>query len=274
MAINQQESPSHLDRASRPRKLFAGPTPDGTYISRTTANGYAYAVAIRSTNEKSYVRGEYVPNPNLGQYVSLSWHGTRALAVAKSAKWQGSVVVPVIDGKPPTEDSASIEATGATESRESTKEEQDMAKSADKTTSSRSRAASTKTKTRSSGKSGAKNATAAMQTVADKVDTKQLHDELLKKIKSSVRGVTAKASPKGSYTTIKVGVKPVAYLNPRAKAVVIHLGLTEKPEDVKLDMQPYSGNGPRFALQTKVTTTEQIEEALKAIEAAAVLVAK
>lgn len=91
----------------RNRKLTAGPTRDGTFISRRTHNDYAYAVAVIDRTERVYKRSHpdadergYIPNPTLGQWVSFSWHTRRDLAVKsweKAAKL-GLVaqVVPVV----------------------------------------------------------------------------------------------------------------------------------------------------------------------------------
>lgn len=143
-----------------------------------------------------------------------------------------------------------------------------MAKSADKTAAAASATTSASKSTRK------QQGTAEMKTAAAKLDVAKLQADLIKRVKSSVRGATAKASPSGSYTTIKAANgKPIAYLNPRAKALVIHLGLTEKPEGIALTLEPWANPRPRFALQTALKAPEQVEDALKAIEAAAVVAA-
>lgn len=91
-------------------KLYAGPTPDGGYISRTTDNEYGYAVALLDTAERTYkprhpaaVNG-YIDNPTRGTWVSGSWHGRYDLASKKLDHWRNlghrAVIVPVLDGKP------------------------------------------------------------------------------------------------------------------------------------------------------------------------------
>ena len=87
-------------------KLTAGPTPDGTFIERRTDNAYSHAVAIVSQAERVYKPRDpnaekgYIPNSQLGQYVSASWHSRYVLAVKAAEKYRGNgykaVVVPVV----------------------------------------------------------------------------------------------------------------------------------------------------------------------------------
>jgi hypothetical protein len=86
-------------------KRYAGPTPSGTYVTRTTPNDYGCAVAAIDTTEQVYQlrkSGErgYVPNPMLGQWISVSWHRTAALAASSPAYKRNPsryVIVPVIE---------------------------------------------------------------------------------------------------------------------------------------------------------------------------------
>jgi hypothetical protein len=89
------------------RKLTAGPTPDGGFISRRTDNDYGFAVAVFDTTERRYSpsnkladeRG-YIENPTLDTWVSFSWHGRYDLAAKSVDKARGfgyrAVIVPVV----------------------------------------------------------------------------------------------------------------------------------------------------------------------------------
>lgn len=92
-------------------KLFAGPTPDGTYITRRSFNEYTWAVAVIDHCETIYRPGNaqavngYIANPTFGQWISLSWHGSKALAQKSADKVRSRgnrriAVVPVLDGEP------------------------------------------------------------------------------------------------------------------------------------------------------------------------------
>ena len=85
-------------------KLTAGPTPDGTFISRRTDNDYAFAVAVWDTSVDVWDRkagyNAYKPNPTYLTWVSGSWHGTYALALRSAERFrrQGhrTAIVPVV----------------------------------------------------------------------------------------------------------------------------------------------------------------------------------
>lgn len=84
---------------------YAGPCPDGSFISRKTANPYTHAVAIVDQSEKVWKGGnvcEYVANPNFGLYVGVTWSSRYELAVKRadylrSVGHRNVVVVPVVE---------------------------------------------------------------------------------------------------------------------------------------------------------------------------------
>lgn len=154
-------------------------------------------------------------------------------------------------------------ATPREDSRTSTKETTMPRKTKTKTASSRSRAAAPP-------KAETPTPAEQMEQAQAKLDMKALYADLKKRIKAAIRDVSFKDAPSGDYTTIKTGTQPIAYLFPRGKSIVAHLGLTEKPEGVELTLTPRERRGrPRFALQTKITTAEEVDDLLKCIEAAA-----
>lgn len=89
-------------------KLTAGPTPDGTFISRRTDNDYTFAVAVIGTKPKRYAPRNpqaddagYIDNPDFGKWISFSWHSRHDLAVKSADKartfgYSRPVIVPVV----------------------------------------------------------------------------------------------------------------------------------------------------------------------------------
>lgn len=93
------------------RKIYAGPTPDGSYVSRQTDNDYSHATVVIDRSERAYKPRDpnaddsgYIANPTLGKWVPISFHGRRDLAEKKLADLRArgyqAAVVPVIEGKP------------------------------------------------------------------------------------------------------------------------------------------------------------------------------
>lgn len=102
---SQVEVVAEAPKARKGVKI-AGPTPDGSYVERRTPNKYDWAVAIVSQQESTYkprdpkaVNG-YIPNPDLGKWISFSWHARRDLAAKSQEKAQRlgyrACIVPVV----------------------------------------------------------------------------------------------------------------------------------------------------------------------------------
>lgn len=100
----------------------------------------------------------------------------------------------------------------------------------------------------------------------------QLMKDLSAQVKKAVRGAELKASPKGDYTTVKIGKTPVAYIVRMKGKVGIELRLDEAPQADGVEFKPDTKH-PAFKFKTVVGSAEQFEGALTAIELAAARVA-